>query len=198
MRHQGVARLRNDGTLVLTRHPLDEGALADLLADYQAKRESDRAMSERMVFYGQTGTCRLKVLLDNVGESADVVSCGTCDNCNRIAAANAPEASAEVTPPMTQAGPPAGRSIGPEVNARIPRWSVPRRGGEPGTLVAALRSGATARIPPGLRFAEGGRCRGTSSQLQVASKSGRTHFGWSGTGKAREFSCRFWTRLLHR
>jgi len=44
-------------------------------------------MLERMVFYGQTGRCRWKVLLDNFDESEGFESCGTCDNCIRIAAA---------------------------------------------------------------------------------------------------------------
>ena len=47
----------------------------------------DRAMLERMVFYGQTGRCRWKVLLDNFGAAEGFDSCGSCDNCVRIAAA---------------------------------------------------------------------------------------------------------------
>ena len=44
-------------------------------------------MLERMVFYGQTGHCRWQVLLDNFGDAEGFDSCGTCDNCVRIAAA---------------------------------------------------------------------------------------------------------------
>jgi ATP-dependent DNA helicase RecQ len=44
-------------------------------------------MLERMVFYGQTGRCRWKVLLDNFGAAEGFEPCGSCDNCVRIAAA---------------------------------------------------------------------------------------------------------------
>ena len=51
------------------RAGLDDDALDTLLRAYRDKRESDRAMLERMVFYGQTGHCRWKVLLENFGEA---------------------------------------------------------------------------------------------------------------------------------
>jgi ATP-dependent DNA helicase RecQ len=87
LRHQGVVTQGRDGRLTLTRAGLDADALEKLLLAYRHKRESDREMLERMVFYGQTGRCRWKVLLDNFGESEGFESCGTCDNCVRIAAA---------------------------------------------------------------------------------------------------------------
>jgi len=87
LRHQGVVAQHRDGRLTLTRAGLDADALAKLLQSYRDKRESDRAMLERMVFYGQTGRCRWKVLLDNFGEGDGFQACGTCDNCVRIAAA---------------------------------------------------------------------------------------------------------------
>ena len=87
LRHQGVVAQARDGRLTLTRSGLDADALAKLLTSYRQKRESDRAMLERMVFYGQTGRCRWKVLLDNFGEVEGFESCGTCDNCVRMAAA---------------------------------------------------------------------------------------------------------------
>jgi ATP-dependent DNA helicase RecQ len=68
LRHEGVVAQGRDGRLTLTRSGLDADALARLLQSYRRKRESDRAMLERMVFYGQTGRCRWKVLLDNFGE----------------------------------------------------------------------------------------------------------------------------------
>ena len=72
-------------------------ACETLLTAYRQKRDRDRAMLERMVFYAQTGHCRWHVLLDNFDESEGFESCGTCDNCVRIAAAfgaaeRAPEA----------------------------------------------------------------------------------------------------------
>ena len=75
---------RRSLTVVVAAHN-EEAALP--LQSYRRKRESDRAMLERMVFYGQTGRCRWKVLLDNFDESEGFESCGTCDNCIRIAAA---------------------------------------------------------------------------------------------------------------
>lgn len=42
-------------------------------------------MLTRMVFYGQSGHCKWKVLLDNFGGAAGFGSCGSCDNCVRIA-----------------------------------------------------------------------------------------------------------------
>jgi len=87
LRHQGIVAQGRDGRLTLTRAGLDAAALETLLQSYRHKRESDRAMLERMVFYGQTGRCRWKVLLDNFDESEGFESCGTCDNCIRIAAA---------------------------------------------------------------------------------------------------------------
>jgi len=87
LRHQGVVAQGRDGRLTLTRAGLDADALEKILQSYRHKRESDRAMLERMVFYGQTGRCRWKVLLDNFEEGEGFESCGTCDNCIRIAAA---------------------------------------------------------------------------------------------------------------
>jgi len=87
LRHRGVVAQGRDGRLKLTRAGLDADALDKLLLSYREKRESDRAMLERMVFYGQTGQCRWKVLLENFGEAEGFGACGTCDNCIRIAAA---------------------------------------------------------------------------------------------------------------
>jgi ATP-dependent DNA helicase RecQ len=88
LRHQGVVVQGRDGRLSLTRAGLDADALARLMQAYRDKRESDRAMLERMVFYGQTGRCRWKVLLDNFdrGEALTVVL-APATNCVRIAAA---------------------------------------------------------------------------------------------------------------
>ncbi|HEX4234684.1 MAG TPA: RecQ family ATP-dependent DNA helicase [Caldimonas sp.] len=87
LRHRRVVRQDGDGRLALTRAGLDADTLAGLLQSYQDKREHDRAMLERMIFYGQTGQCRWKVLLENFDAAEGFVSCGTCDNCLRIAAA---------------------------------------------------------------------------------------------------------------
>ena len=83
LRHQHVARQDESGAVSLTRAGLGEEALDRLLEEYRAKREADRAMLERMVFYGQAGWCRWKVLLDNFGEGSAFTACGNCDNCRR-------------------------------------------------------------------------------------------------------------------
>ena len=96
LRHRGVVHQDRDGRLALTRSGLDADALEKLLLSYREKREHDRAMLERMVFYGQTGQCRWKVLLENFDAEEGFDACGTCDNCVRIAAAiDAAERDAE-------------------------------------------------------------------------------------------------------
>ena len=87
LRHRGVVRQDREGRLTLTRAGLDADALDKLLLSYREKREQDRAMLERMVFYGQTGHCRWKVLLEHFDAAEGFAGCGTCDNCVRIAAA---------------------------------------------------------------------------------------------------------------
>jgi len=51
------------------------------------------------VFYGQTGWCRWKVLLQYFDEDAGFERCGSCDNCARIAAREAAAAAAPAQPP---------------------------------------------------------------------------------------------------
>jgi ATP-dependent DNA helicase RecQ len=76
---------------------LDEGALDQLLDGYRAKRDDDRAMLERMVFYSQTGHCRWKVLLENFSEAIPFDACAHCDNCARLAASMAASAQPAAT-----------------------------------------------------------------------------------------------------
>ena len=66
LRHRGVVARTATAGSKLTRAGLDADALDKLLPAYRDKRESDRAMLERMVFYGQTGQCRWKVLLEQL------------------------------------------------------------------------------------------------------------------------------------
>ena len=88
LRHQGVVAQGRDGRLTLTRAGLDADALETLLPSYRDKRESDRAMLERMVFYGQTGRLPLEgAARATSARPSGFASCGDCDNCVRIAAA---------------------------------------------------------------------------------------------------------------
>jgi ATP-dependent DNA helicase RecQ len=74
------------------RRALDEPTLQRLTRAYQAKREHDKAQLEHMVFYGQTGHCRWQVLLRHFDAEEHFERCGTCDNCERLAAHEAEQA----------------------------------------------------------------------------------------------------------
>ncbi|MBV9889609.1 MAG: ATP-dependent DNA helicase RecQ, partial [Rhizobacter sp.] len=127
LRHRGTVRQERDGSLVLTRAGLDANALEQLLASYREKREHDRAMLERMVFYGQTGHCRWKVLLENFDAAEGFDRCGTCDNCIRIAAAFA-AAEREATTRDVQAAGDGAAPPAPELPQAGELVSVPRYG----------------------------------------------------------------------
>jgi ATP-dependent DNA helicase RecQ len=132
LRHRGVVAQARDGRLTLTRAGLDRDALEALMRAYQQKRESDRAMLERMVFYGQTGHCRWKVLLDNFGEGEGFTACGTCDNCIRIAAAFAAaereQAKADEHAASSEHATPAPAEADPPLPERGELVTVPRYG----------------------------------------------------------------------
>ena len=147
LRHRGVVAQGRDGELTMTKAGLDADALDKLLLSYREKRESDRAMLERMVFYGQTGQCRWKVLLENFGEAEGFGACGTCDNCIRIAAAVAAAErerdEAEGDDRATDAAP--ATSL-PERGELV---SVPRYG--QGIVDAVDAEGVTVVFPEGSR-----------------------------------------------
>ena len=84
LRHQRVVVRQRDGTLSLRERGLDSAALEKMLGAYRAKRVSDRAMLEQMVFYGQTGFCRWRVLLQHFAQAEGFDRCLRCDNCARI------------------------------------------------------------------------------------------------------------------
>jgi ATP-dependent DNA helicase RecQ len=150
LRHRGVVRQASDGRLALTRAGLDADALAKLLLSYQEKREHDRAMLERMIFYGQTGRCRWKVLLENFDASEGFGSCATCDNCVRIAAAFAAaerEAAAAVREEPEGDAAPAPPSLPPSLPAVGEVVRVPRYGR--GVVAAVSAEGVTVVFPEG-------------------------------------------------
>jgi ATP-dependent DNA helicase RecQ len=147
LRHQGVVAQSRDGRLTLTRAGLDADALDKLLQSYRHKRESDRAMLERMVFYGQTGRCRWKVLLDNFGESEGFEACGTCDNCVRISAAFAAaerERAAEAVDVERGAMPESGPSFQRGELVTVPRYGR-------GVVDAVDAEGVAVVFPEGSR-----------------------------------------------
>ncbi len=148
LRHRGVVKQDRDGRLALTRAGLDSAALEQLLLAYRDKRESDRAMLERMVFYGQTGHCRWRVLLDNFGEGEGFGSCGTCDNCLRIAAAHATAEDEDRVVARASNGS-AVAAAPPPLPALGDPVKVPRYGG--GIVDAVDAEGITVCFPEGSR-----------------------------------------------
>ena len=124
LRHQRVARQSPNGDLALTRTGLSAAALEQLLEGYRAKRDSDRAMLERMIFYGQTGRCRWKVLLDHFGEGTGFEACGGCDNCRRIA--EQPMTVAEQASEPARSTSPVPALFAPGDKVRVRRYGVGR------------------------------------------------------------------------
>ncbi|HEX2541701.1 MAG TPA: ATP-dependent DNA helicase RecQ [Caldimonas sp.] len=147
LRHQGVVRQDREGRLSLTRAGLDADALEKLLETYREKREHDREMLERMVFYGQTGHCRWKVLLENFDEAERLSACGTCDNCARIAAAFA-AAQSSAAREDDRPEPASARADAPAF-ARGDPVTVPRYGR--GLVDACDAEGVTVVFPGGER-----------------------------------------------
>ncbi len=86
LRRQRIAAFNTRGNVYLLKRNLDEAGLQALMGAYGSKREQDQAALEAMVFYGQTGQCRWRLLLAHLQEQDGFGNCGTCDNCRRIAA----------------------------------------------------------------------------------------------------------------
>ena len=172
LRHQGVVRQDPQGRLALTREGLDDDALEKLLTTYREKRERDREMLERMVFYGQTGHCRWKVLLENFDDAEQLSSCGSCDNCGRIAAALAAAEAAGREPAGNDAEAPraADSALTFEPGEAV---TVPRYGR--GLVEKSAAEGVTVVFPGGSRrlflptfVRRAGRRRGGQQKLPQA------------------------------
>ncbi len=86
LRHQRVVRQDRDGHLSLIEDSYDDAAIASLANEYRDKREADKSLLEQMVFYGQTGYCRWRVILMHFGEGESFTRCERCDNCERMQA----------------------------------------------------------------------------------------------------------------
>jgi ATP-dependent DNA helicase RecQ len=87
LRDQGIVAQDKQGRLKLRRRDIDAKTFEALMQAYRDKREHDKAMLEQMVFYGQTGYCRWKVLLEHFDDTAEPKDCTHCDNCLRLAEA---------------------------------------------------------------------------------------------------------------
>ncbi len=89
LRRQRIAAVNTHGNVYLLKKQLDKSSLLALMTAYQAKRTQDQDALEGMVFYAQTGQCRWQVLLAHLQELNDAEPCGNCDNCHRVAEAQA-------------------------------------------------------------------------------------------------------------
>ncbi len=123
LRQQGVVTLTRGGNLRLRRADLDEASAEALLGAYRDKRERDRDMLERMVFYGQTGGCRWRVLLEHFGEEGGFERCHRCDNCLRLAAAQEQLASSP-EPPATRPEPAPRPAFAVGSTVRVARYGL--------------------------------------------------------------------------
>jgi ATP-dependent DNA helicase RecQ len=143
-----VATRRRDGGIGLRRRGVGPVVLESLLAAYRDKRESDRAMLEGMVHYGQTGSCRWKVLLHHFDAARPFERCGGCDNCLRIAAAEGERASAPAEEPAEAAraarSEPIVYAAGTEV--RVPRYGRGVVDGHDGDGIAVRFAGGVRRV----------------------------------------------------
>jgi ATP-dependent DNA helicase RecQ len=81
LKDMDIVRELRGSKIRLERPALSSGALAEIAAQYTARTAGDRDKLERMMAYGQSASCRWKLLLDYFGEQVDWERCGTCDNC---------------------------------------------------------------------------------------------------------------------
>jgi ATP-dependent DNA helicase RecQ len=140
-----IATRRRDGGIGLRRAGVGPVALDRLLDAYRERRASDKAMLEGMVHYGQTGSCRWKVLLQHFDAERSFERCGTCDNCERMARAEeerAQAASDVPATPETPAQPEPAWPVGTEV--RVPRYGR-------GVVEGQDGDGVAVRFPSGAR-----------------------------------------------
>jgi ATP-dependent DNA helicase RecQ len=143
LRHQRVVRRERDGRIALRRDSLAGRSLEGLSGAYRERRESDRAMLEQMVFYAQTGYCRWKVLLAHFQEDQGFDRCGHCDNCARLAAADAERFEHAAVDPLRKPAPPPAKAAF-DIGAAV---RVPRYGG--GVVASADRETVTVTFPNG-------------------------------------------------
>ncbi|WP_414708453.1 RecQ family ATP-dependent DNA helicase [Ramlibacter sp.] len=143
LRRRKIVRVDAEGELHLLREDVGGDTLRELMAAYRDKREQDQATLERMVFYAQTGQCRWRLLLEHLEGEAAFERCGHCDNCVRLARAEAAQAQQEQ---------PADAPADDEAPAR-PAFA-------PGDIVTVRRYGRgevrqSSAIEVGVAFADG-------------------------------------------
>ncbi|MBA4108405.1 MAG: recombinase RecQ [Leptothrix sp. (in: Bacteria)] len=143
LRHQKIVVQNRMGELRLLRRGLSDTAMDQLLEAYRGKREHDKALLEKMVFYGQTGLCRWKVLQEHFGEGADFERCETCDNCLRLSALQRQQEAAPIEEAPTAAKPASPHAAFAENDlVRVARYGQ-------GTVTAADAETVTVAFPSG-------------------------------------------------
>ncbi|MDB6000070.1 MAG: recQ, partial [Rhizobacter sp.] len=143
LREQKVVTVNRAGSVKLLQPGLNDKAIDALVEGFEEKGVHDREMLERMVFYGHTGFCRWKVLLEHFGEEMGLDRCGHCDNCLReqARADEPPEpVNAEALANAPVPSPTAAFELGAE--ARVPRHGV-------GRVVHADAQTVTLELPDG-------------------------------------------------
>lgn len=65
----------------LLRGEVQQAELEDLSRSSAEKVEKDKEKLERMMLYGQSATCRWRLLHEYFGEEMEEERCGNCDNC---------------------------------------------------------------------------------------------------------------------
>ncbi|WP_353366367.1 RecQ family ATP-dependent DNA helicase [Acidovorax sp. FG27] len=166
LRRRRIAVQSAQGHVKLQRNGLNEDALGALVEDYVQKRTLDHDGLEHMVFYAQTGRCRWQVLLGTMNQIEDAEACGACDNCVRMAQAQAAQdrmADGRQTAAVQPL--PARRGDAARVPASRAGTPVPGRGAAPSpaaapqlspvataTATAARRTGLPTAPPAPTRF----------------------------------------------
>lgn len=124
--------------------PLSPEALGALASTQDAHHAAQQAALEQMTAYALSGGCRWQMLRQALQSDGHPEPCGRCDNCLRIASAQAAAA------PAPQDGPPSPPSSGaqpitlpaPGNRAKVPRYGV-------GEVLAADSLSITLRFPDG-------------------------------------------------
>lgn len=84
LKQKRLLQQRKNGRLEVNPALFAVGAEA-LAEEYSTRRERDRSRLEQMIVYAQTALCRMKLLVEALGESATWDRCDACDNCRGAA-----------------------------------------------------------------------------------------------------------------
>ena len=87
LRRQRIARQDAKGHVRLLKTMLQAEEVQQLVHSYTERRARDRATLEEMVDYAQSGQCRWQRVLQHFAPEMAHPRCSTCDNCQRLAAA---------------------------------------------------------------------------------------------------------------